>query len=204
MYQGLESRSVGLCTVPLSAARDSSGGGRGGWLAMCLLTPRHWPSLGLRVFASSHFAAGAASLMGSGTCEPGGLTLQQASRLARGGIHLPACCAEVTPRALPSATAGARRGARLSRLPRSQRERPRGPHQIPSQQPNERRDPLQKGAPAGCHLPCPHEAVGCEFGRGQPVSQDRAAGQGPRGGRGRRGPAGPREEPNAGGSRRAG
>lgn len=73
MYQGLESRSIGLCTVPLSAARDPSGGGRGDWLTVCLLTPRHWPSLGLQVFVSSHFtAAGAASLMGSGTCEPGG------------------------------------------------------------------------------------------------------------------------------------
>lgn len=100
MYQGLGSRSIGLCTVPLSAACDPTGGGRGGWLTVCLLTPRHWPRLGLRVFVSSLFTA--ASLMGSGTCEPGGgLTLQQASRLARGGIHLPACCAEVTPRALP-------------------------------------------------------------------------------------------------------
>lgn len=67
---------------------------------------------------------------------------------------------------------------RLSRVPRSQRQRPRGPRQIPSQQPNERRGPLQKGALAGCHVPLPHEAVGCEFGRGQPVSQGRAGQRG--------------------------
>lgn len=89
MYQGLGSRSIGLCTVPLSAACDPTGGGRGGWLTVCLLTPRHWPRLGLRVFVSSHFTA--ASLMGSGTCEPGGGADPAAGITAGAGRDPPTC-----------------------------------------------------------------------------------------------------------------